>query len=105
MVRSEELSHEAIVNHLLAGDYYFSSGPSIYQWGLEDSRVFVECSEAERIHFIAGGPIGRSETLLAHTGPLMGGSHVLHGDETYVRVECIDKRGRKAWTNALFFEK
>ncbi len=102
MVRSEELTHEAIVNHLLAGDYYFSAGPSIFQWGIEDGRVFVVCSEAERINFIAGGPIGRSETLLAHTNPLTGGAHVLRGDETYIRIECIDKQGRKAWTNALF---
>ena len=104
MVRSEELTHEAIVNHLLAGDYYFSAGPSIHQWGLDGSRVFVECSEAERINFIAGGPIGRSETLVAHTGPLTEGFHTLRGDETYIRVECIDKQGRKAWTNALFLE-
>lgn len=102
MVRSGELTHEAIVDHLLAGDYYFSAGPEIFQWGLEDGAVFVECSEAERIHFIAGGPVGRSETLLAHTNPLTKGSHVLKGDETYVRVECVDRQGRKAWTNPLF---
>ena len=82
MVRSEELTHEAIVNRLLAGDYYFSAGPSIHQWGLDGSRVFVECSEAERINFIAGGPIGRSETLVAHTGPLTEGFHTLRGAET-----------------------
>lgn len=105
MVRSKELSHEAIVNHLLAGDYYFSAGPCISQWGLEDDRVFVECSQVERIHFIAGGPVGRSETLLAHTGPLTGGFHVLRGDETYVRVECVDRQGRKAWTNPIFLER
>ena len=104
MVRSEELSHEAIVNHLMAGDYYFSAGPSIYQWGIEDGEVFVECSKAERINFIVGGPVGRSETILHHVTPLTGGRQVLRGDETYVRVECEDAMGRKAWTNAFFLE-
>jgi len=30
MVRSEELTHEAIVNHLMADDYYFSAGQEAF---------------------------------------------------------------------------
>ena len=26
----------------------------------------------------------------------------LNGQETYIRVECVDKNGKTAWTNALF---
>lgn len=102
MVRSEELSHEAIVNHLLNGDYYSSTGPEIYQWGIQDGKVFVECSDAERINFIAGGTIGSSETVLMHTNPIRYAYHELKGNETYIRVECIDYKGRKAWTNVLW---
>lgn len=102
MVRSEELSHEAIVNHLLTGDYYFSAGPEIYQWGIEDGQVFVDCSDAECVNFIAGGVVGSSETVLKHTNPIRYAVHTLRGNETYIRVECVDKEGRKAWTNALW---
>lgn len=102
MVRSEELTHEAIVNHLLAGDYYFTAGPRISQWGIDGDTIFVECSEVERINFIVGGPVGRSETVLRHEDPLIRGIHELRGNETYVRIECIDKQGRTAWTNPLF---
>lgn len=102
MVKSEELSHEAIVNHLLAGDYYSSSGPRIYQWGIDGDKVYVECSAVERINFIVGGAIGRSETLLKHEDALIGGCHILRGDEKYVRIECVDDRGRRAWTNVLW---
>lgn len=104
MVRSQELSHEAIVNHLLAGDYYSSSGPEIYQWGLEDGTVFVECSPCAKINFIVGGPVGSSETQLMHETPLTKGFHTLKGNETYVRVECIDEKGKTAWTNALWLD-
>lgn len=102
MVRSEELSHEAIVNHLLAGDFYFSAGPEIFQWGIEDGKVFVECSDAERVNFIVGGMVGRSETVLQHVTPIRYACHELKGDEPYVRIECIDEKGRKAWTNVLW---
>lgn len=102
MVRSEELSHEAIVNHLLAGNYYFTAGPQIYQCGMEDQKVFVECSDVERINFIVGGIVGSSETILRHVGALNYGCHELNGTETYVRIECVDEKGRTAWTNALW---
>lgn len=102
MVKSEELSHEAIVNHLLAGDYYFTAGPRIHQWGIDGDKVFFECSDVERINFIAGGYVGRSETLLKHEDPLTGGFHILKGDEKYVRIECVDNKGRVAWTNVLW---
>lgn len=102
MVRSEELTHEAIVNHLLAGDYYFSAGPRIYQWGIEDNKIFVECSDAVRINFIVGGSVGSSETVLKRVDPLNRAYHELKGNETYVRVECVDERGLTAWTNPLW---
>lgn len=102
MVRSEELSHEAIVNHLLAGDYYFTAGPRIFQWGIEDSTVFVECSPVERINFIVGGAVGSSGTMLCHGDPLTAGFHELRDKATYVRVECVDQKGRTAWTNPLW---
>ena len=44
-----------------------------------------------------------SETILSHNGLLNNGLHELRGDETYVRVECIDRYGRTAWTNPLWF--
>lgn len=54
-VKSEELTHEAIVNHLLAGDYYASAGPEITAWGVDGDEVYLTCSPAARINFIAGG--------------------------------------------------
>lgn len=56
-VRAEELTHEAIINRLLDGEYYSSAGPEIYQWGIDGETVFMECSNVARIHFIAGAPL------------------------------------------------
>lgn len=100
-VCSEVLDHEAIVNHLLAGDYYSSQGPEILQWGLAGDSVFVECSPCSKICFIADGPIYNSRMQLMQTEPLTHAEHLLNGTETYIRVECIDEKGRIAWTNAI----
>lgn len=101
-VKSEELTHEAIVNHLLAGDYYASAGPEITAWGVDGDEVYLTCSPAARINFIAGGLVGGSETILQHESPLTHGLHTLHGGETWIRAEVVDHQGRRAWTNPIW---
>ena len=101
-VKSEELTHEAIINHLLAGDYYASAGPEITAWGVDGDEVYLTCSPAARINFIAGGLVGGSETILQHESPLTHGLHTLHGGETWVRAEVVDHQGRRAWTNPIW---
>lgn len=101
-VRAEELTHETIVRHLLAGEYYSSTGPQVYQWGIDEDTVSIQCSDVTRIHFITGGGVGASKTVLRNAGSLTGAFHCLRGDETYVRIECEDEVGRIAWTNVLW---
>lgn len=102
VVRSEELSHEAIVSHLLAGDYYSSAGPEIYQFGIDGDEVFVECSNVACIHFICGGYVGCSETVNRYGVTLKKAFHKLDGTEKYVRIECVNEQGRRAFTNPIY---
>ena len=106
MVKAPELTHDAIVGAMLRGAYYSSSGPEIYGWGLRDDRVWVVCSACERVNFIAGGFINAGATVIASSRDgLRRAEYPLRGDETYVRVECVDYAGKTAWTNAIFPEK
>ncbi len=103
VVNADELTHELIIQSLLQGDYYSSSGPEIYAWGVKDDTVWVECSSCERVNFIAGGFINAGATVIAATRDgLKKAEYYLRGDESYVRVECIDYAGKTAWTNAIF---
>ena len=103
MVKSEQLSHEAIVRHLLAGDYYFSSGgPQISSWGRRGNEIYIQCAGADHINFICGGGVGLSETISAKGELLREASHMLSGSETYARVECVGEDGKTAWTNPVW---
>ncbi|MFR5601766.1 MAG: PHP domain-containing protein [Lachnospiraceae bacterium] len=105
-VAADCLDHETIVSAMLRGDFYSSSGPEIYSWGVRDDRVYVECSPCERINFICGGLLNAGTTVIADTKEgLHHAEFQLRGDETYVRVECVDGQGKTAWTNALFLQK
>lgn len=108
-VKAEELSHDRIIEALLTGNYYSSSGPEIYDWGVRDGVVWVECSPVVRVNVIAGNEVGAGGTVFggifagdAGSSTMTGAEFPLEGDESYVRVECVDDKGRTAWTNALY---
>lgn len=107
VVKADKLEHDAIIDAMLAGHYYSSAGPEIYNWGIKEGGiVWVDCSPCERVNFICGGYINAGGTIIAPTRD--GMKHVefaLKGTETYVRIECIDHAGKTAWTNAHFLEK
>lgn len=104
MVKTEELTHDAIIRAILSGDYYSSSGPEVYCFEKTEGRIRIECSPVERINIIVGGIVGAGVTFLAEEGKtLREAEYVLTGEEQYVRVECIDPKGHTAWTNPMYF--
>lgn len=102
MVSAPSLTVRDIGDALLLGQFYSSNGPVITDYGVKDGQVYVTCSPAQSIHFVAFERRGRSYHA-ADGGTITSASHSLHGDEKYVRVEVIDEWGRTAWTNPIFF--
>ena len=88
-VQAPELSHDAIVQNFIDGNYYSSSGPVIYDWD-----------------FVAGNIINDGTTVLGKRfeDSLTHGEYTLKGHETYVRAEAVDKYGRTAWTNPIYLD-
>lgn len=105
-VVADRLDRESLLEAMLRGDFYSSSGPKIFGWGVRNDQVYVECSTCERINFICGGYVNAGSTRIAPTRDgLCRAEYPLTGDESYVRVECMDYQGRIAWTNAIFLQK
>lgn len=102
IVKSKEFSHASIIEALLAGRFYSSTGPALLDFRIEDNEVIVECSPVEAIHFITYERRGRCFRANGH-GSLTSARWKLHGDELYVRVECEDARGKSAWSNPIYY--
>lgn len=98
-VYAEELSQRAIAEALKHGRFYSSTAPEIFRYEVVDNTVFVECSEVVQIDFITYERRGHS---IRAPGGVRAASYCLKGDETYVRVQCTDKYGHRAWTNPIF---
>ena len=107
MVKSPELSHEAIVQNMLCGNFYASSGPQIFDWGIREGVAYVDCSPVCRIDFIAGNHINDGCSCLrpSPVDTLTHGEYRLNGYESYVRVRCSDAFGHTAWSNPIFLNE
>lgn len=101
-----KLTHEDVVSSIIAGRFYSSIGPAIKNYGVQDGEVFVTCEPVHHINFIAGGAVALGRCFWSADGEdsLCGAIYKLHGKEKYVRIECVDKFGKIAWSNPLFPE-
>lgn len=105
MVWAKELTPAALEEALLSGSYYSSSGPSIHQIEMDETTIHVACGPAERINFLVGGEVGSGTTILSDGQNLLTqGSYRFRATDTYVRVECVDQTGKKAWSNPIFLK-
>ena len=104
MVRAGKLTHEDILQNMIAGNFYLSAGPEIYNWEIRDGRACIRCSPVYRIDFIAGNHINDGGSIVCKDieGTTGYGEYRLTGDEDYIRAQVSDRYGRTAWTNALF---
>lgn len=105
-VQSPDLTHENIVQNFIDGNYYSSSGPTIYDWGVRDGVAFIRTSNVEHINFVCGNIINDGTTVIGkkYEDNLNFAEFKLKGHETYLRIEAVDKYGRTAWTNPIYFE-
>ena len=105
VVKADILSHEEIIKNMMAGNYYSSSGPEIYDWGIRDGRAYVTSSPVYRIDFIVGNCINDGGSIVCSSvdETIQSGEYTLKGHEKYVRVKCTDRYGKTAWSNPIFF--
>jgi hypothetical protein len=101
-VKSLELSPDALLEALKAGDYYSSTGPSIH--GIEvhpGEKVVVRCSPAERV-FVTG--IGYQAASVYGNGITTAEISLEGFVSPYARVTVRDFKGGRAWSNPFWFE-
>lgn len=102
VVKAKELTYSSIHDAIISGSFYSSTGPEIYDFYLEGNQAVVKCSPACAIHFITYDNLGKS--FYSGNKELTECSYTLQGVEKFVRVEIVDGKGKKAWSNPIFPE-
>jgi hypothetical protein len=103
-VKADSLTERDICNAIAEGSFYASMGPEIYEFSLDGDRVHFECSPAAMVYL--NGHVRQIKHAVAEVGePLITQFDAkLTGDEQYIRMECYDRNGKKAYTNPIFIK-
>ena len=89
----------SILQALEKGEFYASCGPEIYDFYVEDGVAIINCSPVKEIilrNFTAPHRVIRGEGITA------GQIKIRDCCTDYIRMEVVDEKGRRAWTNPIF---
>lgn len=101
-VKAPELTKETICAAIQQGLFYSSTGPEIYRIEIQGKKAVVECSPVCRINFMCNGWQGH--TIWPKDGNPMTTAEVeVRDNARYLRIECVDKLGKIAWSNPFYF--
>ena len=100
MVNTDSLSYDNIIDGLLKGNFYTSTGPIIEELFVEGDEVTIKCSPAERISYSTRGR--RAGVIFDEEGNLTEAKFSIRESDEYFRIDVIDKCGKRANTQAYF---
>jgi hypothetical protein len=106
MIKAENLEYRSIIDALEKGEFYASCGPLIKEIYYEDGKVHISCSEAAEISMLNAGRRGRC--VLAKDGKMLTEAVFEINRNNcfdYIRFRVVDKKGKKAYTNAYYFDE
>ncbi len=99
VVRSQTRTAEGVYDALATGCFYSTQGPEIHSFTVDGNVARARCSPVVDIRFVSQGKFGRRFT--SENGEIEEAEFVLLGQEKYVRLVCIDRDGRTAWSNPV----
>ncbi len=100
VIRAEKLEYKTVTDALFEGNFYASEGPSIGDLYIEDGKVHITCSPADRV-FLSTDRMSADIAFRGDT-PLTEASFLIDKRAKYIRLTVVDERGYKAFTNAYF---
>lgn len=98
MVRADRCDRESLLAAIRAGDFYATQGPRLEAY-YEDGRVKVDCSPVSRITYFTDTPWSAHRSDVGQG--LLGGEYVPSEADRVVRVEAVDEKGCRAWSQYI----
>ena len=104
MIKAEKLEYRAITNALVAGNFYASQGPLVYDLWFEDGKIHIDCSDAASITLHTSSR--RAKMIQANEGEFVNTADFdIVSEDGYVRITVTDSNGKHANTNAYFTDE
>ena len=100
VVNAEQLTNESIIDSLIAGKFYFSTGIDIEDISMLDEGIELVISQ-HRDYIYNTKFIGKDGEVLKEVTGLQP-KYEFSGDEEYVRASIKSSVGTRAWTQPTF---
>ena len=100
VVNAEQLTNESIIDSLIAGKFYFSTGIDIEDISMLDEGIELVISQ-HRDYIYNTKFIGKDGEVLKEVTGLQP-KYEFNGDEEYVRASIKSSIGTRAWTQPTF---
>jgi len=94
VVQASSLTRANIIQAIKNGSFYASQGPTFTNISFQNGNFSVVCPEARSINFV-----GSAQAIL-RTVNVQSATYTIT-NEAFVRAECVDSSGKKAWTNPI----
>lgn len=104
MIEADELEYSKIIDALLKGEFYTSTGPTIDKIYVRDNKFCVECSNAKRISFSTFGRHCGSVTA-AENEYVNSAAFDIKEEYRYIRISVVDEFGNRADSQAYFLSE
>lgn len=105
MARVASRDPQDVLAAIRGGMFYASNGPIIESLQFEGRTLSLVCSPAQEVRLINPNPgAGWTTARQQRPGPYTEIEWTIPDAWAMVRVEIVDARGRKAWTNPFYFD-
>ncbi len=104
MVEADKLEYSQVINALLNGKFYTSTGPIIEGITVKDNFVTVNCSNAKNIFYSTHGR--RCGCVEANEGETVNtATFEIRDTDIYFRISVVDEYGKRADSQAYFLDE
>lgn len=102
MVKAPANDPDALLHALKDGAYYSSQGPLLHDIWIEDNRINVRCSPADRIMAVGAG----AASMVVYGNGMAEGALPLARFKAggWVRIVVADSFGKRAWSNPIWLD-
>ena len=104
MVNTDALKYDNVINALLSGNFYGSTGPKIYEMYVKNFCVHIKCSDVKRIALSTQGRRTSCKTA-KETKYINEAKFEIFPDDGYFRIEICDETGNRGWTQPYYVKE
>jgi len=100
MLKATGRTEPAILSAMRKGHFYATQGPEIRDIQITGRHISIACSPVVRINFISNRSTG--SVVRAQDKRLTEAEWDVPPSVKYVRIECVDKNNKTAWSNPVW---